>query len=346
MTPRTTRSLALGREGQVLPIIVIFLVALLSLGALAFDLGQIFAARTEAQRAADAIALAAASAFIGSPSSSSVADAKARAKEKAAQNQVLEVALDTATVSESTDAWQSPEVTIEILEDSMMVRASVRRTGIGLWLGKFFGEDLATVAGAASAEAAVPGASGCTIPFAIPVDPSAPMEFGQLMVLKAADSATVAGADPFFAPFATEGDADVAAEDDCVVVAAGDEQTLAALDRDGPTARAVHSRLDRDPTVFWNERDGRLWRGGTRLADYVSTPRAMRVPTFDRNELAQSGEGTFTITGFAYFFLETGPEPAYNSPTNQLEITGRFLFPAPDGAGSASPYSRALRLVR
>lgn len=350
-----TRPLALRREGQTLPIIVIFLVALLSLGALAFDLGTIAAARTEAQRAADAIALAAASAFIGGSSSSSAQAAKERAKERAAKNRVLSVALDTSTVLDSKAAWKSHEVTLEILEDSMKVRAQVRRTGVGLWLGRVFGDNVTTVAGVAAAEATVPSGTICMAPFAIPVDPDADMELGQVLVLKGADSTTVRGVEPFFAPFSVGEDPDAGpicpgaagCGDSCAPVSPGEERAVIALDLDSPTSRGLHARLARDPDVFWNDRDNRLWRGGTRLEDYVSSPRVVKVPTFDRGELNRSGQRTFTVTGFAYLFLESGPEPVYNGPPGQLEISGRFLFhDAPGDSASASPYARALRLAR
>ncbi len=349
------RLLILRREGQTLPIMVVFLVVLLSLGALAMDLGMIVAARTEAQRAADAIALAAASAFIGSPSSASAEAAKARAKENAAKSLVLSVALDTATVAESRDAWQSPEVRVEILRDSMKVRALVRRRGVGVWIDRIFGEDATSVAGMAAAEAAVPGASTCMVPFAIPVDPNADLELGQIMVLRTADSSTVAGPDPVFAPFALEEGPDARPSCPrenpcglgCMLASPGDEKTLVTLDMDSPTTKGLHARLARDPDVFWNDRDDRLWRGGSRLQDYVSTPRVVRVPTFDRSELTESGQGTFTITGIAYFFLESAPEPVYAGPAGQLEITGRFLFhDVPEDPESATSYARALRLAR
>jgi hypothetical protein len=268
---------------------------------------------------------------------------------------VLSVALDTATLMDSRDAWKSHEVTVEILEDSMKVRAQVRRTGVGLWLGRIFGEDVTTVAGVAAAEAALPGAGTCMVPFAIPVDPSADLELGRVMVLKTVDSTTVGGDELFFAPFAMEshpntgpGCSGGTCGDGCgASVRPGDERALVPIDTDSPTSRGLHARLARDPDVFWNDRDDRLWRGGTRLEDYVSTPRVVKVPTFDRGELRRSGQRTFTVTGFAYLFLESGPDPVYNGSPGQLEISGRFLFhDAPGDTASASPYARALRLAR
>lgn len=72
----------------------------------------------------------------------------------------------------------------------------------------------------------------------------------------------------------------------------------------------------------------------------------MKVPTFDpATDMTHSSDRTFTITGFAYFFLEPGPQHGFYDPADQLEITGRFLFYAPGDAGGSSPYSRVLRLV-
>jgi hypothetical protein len=58
------------------------------MAALAVDLAMLLAARAEAQRAADSIALSGASAFISNAPADYARDAKARAKEYAAANKV------------------------------------------------------------------------------------------------------------------------------------------------------------------------------------------------------------------------------------------------------------------
>jgi hypothetical protein len=329
-------------------------------------------------------------------------------------NFVRNQALDTTIIDESADSWRSAEVTVDIILDSMKVRARVQRDGVGLWFARVLGADFATVRAVAAAVAAEAGASSCMVPFAIPIDPSTTMTLGQLMVLKTADSSTVAGVDPFFAPFAMEPDPNVpnycprARGDDadqawggsnvcstcapstgrfpgeaqggwhqatpvdewlageqnpggsyypgdgytenicgnnCSQINAGEQRTIVTGDMDGPTAWGVNARLALDPDVTWNENDNQVYRGNTPLDDYGSTPRVVKVPTFDRNELTHSSDRTFTINGFSYFFLERGPDAGFYNPTDQLEIIGRFLYHAPGDAGGGSIYSRVLRLV-
>src|SRR5688572_21867072 len=62
MTPRIRRK---ARRGTVLPMVVICLVALMGLLALAIDIGMVAVARSQAQNAADAAAMAGARTFNG-----------------------------------------------------------------------------------------------------------------------------------------------------------------------------------------------------------------------------------------------------------------------------------------
>src|SRR5437016_14185801 len=59
--------------GSVIVMVALTLVVLLGFLALGIDLGMLFAARTDAQRAADAAALSGASAFVDTPPAAAVA---------------------------------------------------------------------------------------------------------------------------------------------------------------------------------------------------------------------------------------------------------------------------------
>ncbi|PYO65688.1 MAG: pilus assembly protein TadE, partial [Gemmatimonadetes bacterium] len=67
--------------GSVIVIVALTLLVLLCFLALGIDLGMLYTARTDAQRAADAAALAGASAFVDNPRAAAVAPATARATE-------------------------------------------------------------------------------------------------------------------------------------------------------------------------------------------------------------------------------------------------------------------------
>jgi Flp pilus assembly protein TadG len=85
MLRRTTRT---GRRGSILPMLAFAIVALCGFVALAVDLGLVMTAKTQAQNAADAAAMAGARSLDGSPSGN-VTNATANAKKVAAANQVL-----------------------------------------------------------------------------------------------------------------------------------------------------------------------------------------------------------------------------------------------------------------
>src|SRR3989442_14432547 len=72
--------------GSVIVMVAVTLVVLLGFLALGIDLGMLFAARTEAQRAADSAALAGASAFVENPPGAAAAPARAPATAHALRN--------------------------------------------------------------------------------------------------------------------------------------------------------------------------------------------------------------------------------------------------------------------
>lgn len=406
------------RPGQVLAVAAVSIAALLAMMSLAIDLGLLRVAHSEAQRSAEAIALAGASAFIGSSPLQYLPDAKQRSHENAGANNVRNQLLDTVIVAQGPDYWQSAEVTVTIIFDSLKVRARVERAGIGLWFAKLIGRSVATVAATAAAVAAESGGSSCVVPFAIPIDPANPMTLGQLVTLKSPnDSSIVAGVDPFYAPFSMTDDPNVpdycprARGDDpdqawgragvcpscisglptgrfpghlqggwhhqtpveqwlanqsptgsyfpgndyaenicgnnCSPLSVGQQETILTGSMDGPTAWGVNARLAQDQDVWWDESTKQIFRGtsSTPLTNYSATPRVLTVPTFDSGQLTHPSQRQFNINGFAYFYLEAGPEHGFYDPTKQTAILGRFLFFAPGNTGGTSPFSRVLQLV-
>jgi hypothetical protein len=131
------------------------LLGVLAALALAIDLGMLFTARAEAQRAADAAALAAASAFQEFDPALAVAPARARAFEYAEKNHIRG-ALITA-----------PEVTVQVETDKRLVRVWVRRDSLPTWFARLVGVPFAPV-GAMAAQASEGGSAKCLKPFALP----------------------------------------------------------------------------------------------------------------------------------------------------------------------------------
>jgi hypothetical protein len=154
---KTRRYSLQDRRGATLVLIAVILLGTLGILALAIDLGMLITARSEAQRTADAAALAGASVWMDVEEPLNVvAEAESRAMALANANYVR-----TATVAPE-------EVTIEVIPDSMKVRVQVRRTGIATWFARLLGFNEAAVWAKAAANVELGGAARCFAPFAIP----------------------------------------------------------------------------------------------------------------------------------------------------------------------------------
>jgi len=153
------RSRIRNERGSTIVLVAVALTGLLSVVALAVDLGMLFTARSEAQRVADASALAGAGSFIEAP------DNEARARM---------VAIDYAArndVRNESVVLLPEDVEVDIA--NRRVTVTVRRTGdrggaIPTWFAQVFGVDAVDVAARATAEAMPAGAATCLKPFAVP----------------------------------------------------------------------------------------------------------------------------------------------------------------------------------
>jgi Flp pilus assembly protein TadG len=146
-------------RGSVLVVVASSMLALTSAVALAIDVGLLTTARLEAQRAADASALAGAGAFVRSPGNESLA--RQLASEYAGQNTVrgTPVSLLEGDVVVDTD-----ELTVQVT----VFRVADRGSAIPTFFARVFGIDEVGVAATATAEAAPAGGINCLLPVAVP----------------------------------------------------------------------------------------------------------------------------------------------------------------------------------
>ncbi|MBW3660051.1 MAG: hypothetical protein KY397_00255 [Gemmatimonadetes bacterium] len=152
-------SLLRDERGSTIVLAAVAMTALLSILALAIDLGMLFTARGEAQRAADSAALAGAASFIEAP------DNEQRARDIAVQY--------AAANSVRKDAVALVPEDVEVDVPRMRVTVTVRRTAdrglaVATWFARVFGVDEVDVAARATAEASPAGAATCLKPFAVP----------------------------------------------------------------------------------------------------------------------------------------------------------------------------------
>ncbi|HEV2388220.1 MAG TPA: pilus assembly protein TadG-related protein [Candidatus Acidoferrales bacterium] len=169
-----------GERGASLLIVAAGLVMLLAAGALAIDLGMLYVARNETQRAADAAALAGAAAFVNSGCTSAAGGciaggyqesmALAQAQAAGSQNYIVgqPASILTTDVTFTYPNPEEPEITVGV------ARTAARGAPVSTLFAKVFGVSSVDVSAAATAEAfnpsgsSVPVGFGCLVPFLVP----------------------------------------------------------------------------------------------------------------------------------------------------------------------------------
>jgi hypothetical protein len=149
-------------RGSVMVVVALAMTALLSMVALAVDVGMLFTARGEAQRVADAAALAGAGAFLDGWDSS-------WAEEQAVNNAIEYGALNTVRDQGVEILPEDVEVDMATHRVTVVVRRTAERgSAVATWFARVFGVDEVDVAARATAEAAPAGAAICLLPFTLP----------------------------------------------------------------------------------------------------------------------------------------------------------------------------------
>jgi len=161
-------------KGMTLPLVAVFIVVLFAFAALAIDLGILYTARTSAQHAADAGALAGAAVFSNSPSPAVAAVADA-AISTAIQNKVLGRSLTAADFGASLSASPCPAThagsAVCVDSPNRRVTVYISRAGssaVGMFFARAIGWNAVAVNTRATAEGSkVAGGTHCLKPFFI-----------------------------------------------------------------------------------------------------------------------------------------------------------------------------------
>lgn len=167
------QSLVRNERGSMIVLVAVSLAVILGMGALAVDLGMIIKQRDDAQRAADAAALAGASAFQEGKPQDMVTEAGDRAYRFLAKNYVGGTWVDTAGKFSYVNGGnryitESNEGVVVVLPDSEKVRVIVRRDAVGMLLAKALNFLDVPISAVAAAEAIEAGTGKCVKPFAFP----------------------------------------------------------------------------------------------------------------------------------------------------------------------------------
>jgi hypothetical protein len=148
------------RRGATLVLAALSMVSVGGVAAIVIDLSMLFKARADAQKAAEAGALAGASAFLQYAAADPIATdtANARALRLAESNAILTQMVAPSEVTQP----------IDVNIDSQLVRVTVRRRAVGTWFARLLGVDSVPIGAHAAARAVRARNGNCVKPFAVP----------------------------------------------------------------------------------------------------------------------------------------------------------------------------------
>lgn len=360
------RRLGAEERGSALAFTAVALVGILGMLALAIDLGMLYETRGQAQRAADAAALAGAAALVDYGNDPGVEDrvyeyAEPYVRENPVRGVVA--SMEPGDVDVDLDEWR---VTVTVH------RTVERDNPVSTFFGRIIGRETVDVRALATAEAAEAGGVKCLLPLAIPDrwfdangdglydeedgDYYIPWpeenftgyhsgDIGEEIVIKPFKESQRMNASWYY-PYRPEGDQGGADYRDnireCVdedqVYEFGDEVDTEPGAMIGPTKQGFEDLIDQDPDAHWDSAKECVTRGDGCIVD---SPRIRPAPMFDPREAPDPGSQPMTFRNFGNFFVDR---------IQGNEVYGRFLGLAgvPGGSSSSSDDDEgsAVRFVR
>ena len=164
-------------RGATLVMVALSTVVLIGFLGLAIDVGALYSSRAEAQRSADAAALAGVSALIDydpvANGNEATQEAWDRALDFAGRNAVRHQAISTTRVNSdlATGTLVAENVTVEVLRAQQRVRVTVNSPPLTNFFAGILGLRTSTVAAAATAKVEESSSSSCVFPMFIPDAP-------------------------------------------------------------------------------------------------------------------------------------------------------------------------------
>lgn len=329
---QSTSQLRGDERGVSLVITAIALVVILGVAALAIDLGMAFTTRTQAQRVADAAALAGAGSLAMFPDNA-----------EAAWLEAMEYATKYDLMNESVDESEV-DIFVDVVEDTVGVtvyRDAAHANPLGTLFGGILGVGSIDINAHAVAKAqpAMPSVP-CLLPLTLPDqwyeggedgdEPLATDEFGdddddfydteitgydeddvgEQLVIKTQE-APGSYNPSWWGPWRLEGTQ--GAEDyrsriiSCMFPEKekeiGDEVQPETGNMAGPTRQGFDDLIDQDPTAVWDETQNCVTHGDGVCS---GSPRIRPAPLFDPNEVPNPGVADrFPFANFANFFVES-----------------------------------------
>jgi hypothetical protein len=319
------------REGAVIVVVAIMIVVIVGMAAFAIDTGMLLSGRADAQRAADAAALAAASAYLDAPLAEREALARERGTDFATRNALLRTPIGP------------DEVTIDLVTNTastLRVRATVRRPEVNTFFAGIWGIRNMPVAAAAEAEVRNAVGADCLKPFALP-DSDFPETgvgglWGQevkLWVVGGEEYVLVGFNDneppglgniePFISNKCVDGQS-AAMGDSLLWEKPGNATDGQGGDGLGQVRNGMKKLLDSDPGLTYVN-------GSFNRDDWASSPRVGNVVIYNYNEMKTTGTNQLRVKNFARVFF-SHDENQGASPNKPYTVWGR-VFPIEGLAG-------------
>jgi hypothetical protein len=366
-------------RGMSLVFVSISFMAVLSATTLAIDVGMFMNARSQAQSAADAGALAGAVALAynsytdRTTSGPAVQGAIHTAEANLVDKGTVSI-LPTDVTFPNDPSGQPNRVAVQVF------RSAARNNSIPTLMGTFFGVQRVNITATATAEASAANAETCVKPFTIPdkwkevtagpwtpesdFDPTkdiyigpkpypdpntdytgynAERDRGTRVVLKADNGSKITAS--FYNPFDLPGSVgasdyrDNIASCNSSIMKVGDTRPPENGNMVGPTKQGTQALIDKDPNARWDD----LCNCVKDSAYGSNSPRIVVIPVYDPIVYAAGAQHGKNIdlkfTNFIGFFIE---------PMSGGEVTGRItpVGGLVDGTGGPAPTSSFPRLIR
>lgn len=319
-----------GTRGAALPLMLVLLTLTLAVSAVAVDAGMLLVARSEAQRAVDAAALAGASAFIDAQGANVRDSARTRAVRFASRNALLHRLIP------------ADDVVVTVTPESLKVVVELRAPAVATHFAQMVGVPSVTVQARASARASEVPSTSCVKPFS-PPDPllnrtgpasggrqrrtwtGSPQPsgdgftYGQSLVLRGRDPHSGAQSVSWIMPRGDgdEGELGSPYYRESIYTCRATEIELGRTyrelsgERAGPTQQAVDELIAQDPDAYWDAGAGRV--SGSSFRNWRESPRVIKVPLHD---LETSSSGALQFSRFIWVFVEG---------MDGSRVTGRYV---------------------
>lgn len=365
-------------SGATIVFVALAMTALLSVVALAVDVGMLLTAKTEAQRTADAAAMAGAGILIFSPFD----DAPARAEaDKFGELNAVQGVIDI-----------DPDADVDVDLDNLTVtvrahRDEVRGGPVATWFARVFGIDAVNVGADATARIIPAGAATCLKPFSIydrydsndgndtfdegvdVYDPSVTgygsswrnpgqpgddglgyvNDFGRPIVLKGnvkkGDPCCPGTGPSWYYPWAIppkKGDKwfrENIATCNPAIISVGEEYDTEPGNGHGPTEKGVEALIALDPFASWDTFTNQVV--GSTADPWTGSSRIGIVPTFDPARSFRPGRKELVFTNFIAVFFES-----VSGNGNNQQVHGRILYATGIGGGSeTAPGAKFVQLI-